>query len=235
MLLKMLLKMFQKKNQKTLNEKLSSIIIELEEHLDYAETYKDLDPEFVQRVLIRRGNVFFTDINLFSKSGDLIGTSRKEIFEEGFISKKMNTNALHNMVLHFKNNFFQEEQIGGLRYLSTYTPILGVNNEPKAFVNLPYFAKQDMLESEISNFLATLFNVYVLLLMISILISILVSNTVSNPLRILKEKMMNIELGKSNEEIAWHVDDEIGSLIKEYNRMINELGQSAELLAKSER
>ncbi|NQY09065.1 MAG: GHKL domain-containing protein [Flavobacteriales bacterium] len=226
---------FQKKNQKTLNEKLSSIIIELEEHLDYAETYKDLDPEFVQRVLIRRGNVFFTDINLFSKSGDLIGTSRKEIFEEGFISKKMNTNALHNMVLHFKNNFFQEEQIGGLRYLSTYTPILGVNNEPKAFVNLPYFAKQDMLESEISNFLATLFNVYVLLLMISILISILVSNTVSNPLRILKEKMMNIELGKSNEEIAWHVDDEIGSLIKEYNRMINELGQSAELLAKSER
>ncbi|MCH7535489.1 MAG: HAMP domain-containing protein, partial [Bacteroidetes bacterium] len=226
---------FEKKNQKTLNEKMSSIIFELEEHLNYPETYKNMDPGFIEKVLIRRANVFFTDVSLFSNKGNLLGTSRKEIFEEGFVSKKMNTNAMHNMVLHFKNDFFHEEQIGGLRYLSTYAPILGINNEPKAFVNLPYFAKQDMLESEISNFLATLLNVYVLLLMLSILMSILVSNTVSNPLRLLKEKMKNIQLGKSNEEIDWHVDDEIGSLIKEYNRMIAELGQSADLLAKSER
>ncbi|NQY68266.1 MAG: GHKL domain-containing protein [Flavobacteriales bacterium] len=226
---------FRNKNIKSLSEKMSSIIIELEEHLDYPKTYSGMDPEFIEKVLIRRADVFFSDISLFNKEGNLLGTSRKEIFDEGFVSDKMNTNAMHNMVLHYKNDYFQEEQIGGLSYLSSYTPILGENNEPKAFVNLPYFLKHDTLESEISNFLATLLNVYILLLMLSILISILVSNTVSNPLRLLKEKMMGIQLGKSNEEIVWQGDDEIGSLISEYNRMILELGHSASLLAKSER
>jgi HAMP domain-containing protein len=47
--------------------------------------------------------------------------------------------------------------------------------------------------------------------------------------------MKEVNLGQMNEEIVWKRNDEIGELVKEYNKMVNKLGESAEALAKSER
>jgi nitrogen fixation/metabolism regulation signal transduction histidine kinase len=47
--------------------------------------------------------------------------------------------------------------------------------------------------------------------------------------------MKEVNLGKLNEEIVWNRNDEIGELVKEYNKMVNKLGESAEVLARSER
>ena len=47
--------------------------------------------------------------------------------------------------------------------------------------------------------------------------------------------MKAVKLSNDNEKIEWKRDDEIGNLIKEYNKMIEELNHSAELLAQSER
>jgi nitrogen fixation/metabolism regulation signal transduction histidine kinase len=47
--------------------------------------------------------------------------------------------------------------------------------------------------------------------------------------------MRDVTLGKTNEEIIWSRNDEIGELIKEYNRMVKQLEGSAEALAKTER
>jgi len=44
-----------------------------------------------------------------------------------------------------------------------------------------------------------------------------------------------VNLGQLNEEIEWSRNDEIGELVKEYNKMVNKLGESAAILAKSER
>jgi nitrogen fixation/metabolism regulation signal transduction histidine kinase len=51
----------------------------------------------------------------------------------------------------------------------------------------------------------------------------------------LSEKMSRLRLGLVNDKIEWKQDDEIGQLVLEYNRMIDELGRSAEVLARSER
>jgi nitrogen fixation/metabolism regulation signal transduction histidine kinase len=48
-------------------------------------------------------------------------------------------------------------------------------------------------------------------------------------------KMSQIRLGMVNEKITWKQHDEIGQLVSQYNRMTEELGRSAEMLAKSER
>src|SRR5439155_3745636 len=52
---------------------------------------------------------------------------------------------------------------------------------------------------------------------------------------IIGEKMREVNLGKLNEEITWKRNDEIGELVKEYNKMVAKLGESAVALAKSER
>src|SRR5207253_116703 len=62
-----------------------------------------------------------------------------------------------------------------------------------------------------------------------------ISEYFTKPLKLIQEKISKIKLGKTNEHIEWKSDDEIGNLVNEYNRMIDELQKSAELLAKSER
>ena len=44
-----------------------------------------------------------------------------------------------------------------------------------------------------------------------------------------------MRLGKRNEKIEYTFNDEIGQLVLQYNRTVDELEQSARLLAKSER
>jgi nitrogen fixation/metabolism regulation signal transduction histidine kinase len=103
------------------------------------------------------------------------------------------------------------------------------------YLNIPYFAKQTDLENEISTLLVTLINIYVFLTVISLLVTLFIANRITGPLQMLQLKLANITLGKKNEPIEWNNNDEIGNLIIEYNRMILELGESAERLAKSER
>jgi len=47
--------------------------------------------------------------------------------------------------------------------------------------------------------------------------------------------MREVNLGKENAAIAWKRNDEIGELVKEYNKMVAKLNGSAAALAKSER
>ena len=47
--------------------------------------------------------------------------------------------------------------------------------------------------------------------------------------------MQQVKLGQKNEKLNWEIQDEVGELIEEYNKMLVELERSANLLAKSER
>jgi len=51
----------------------------------------------------------------------------------------------------------------------------------------------------------------------------------------LQEKFRNIRLGEKNDPIRYERRDEVGGLVKEYNRAIEELARSATRLARSER
>ena len=91
------------------------------------------------------------------------------------------------------------------------------------------------MEKEISAILSAIINIYVLLFVISVILALAISEYFTKPLKLIQEKLSKIKLGKANEPIEWSSPDEIGSLVNEYNRMIEELQKSTELLAKSER
>jgi nitrogen fixation/metabolism regulation signal transduction histidine kinase len=74
-----------------------------------------------------------------------------------------------------------------------------------------------------------------LLLAISIILAIVMSNWVTKPLRFLQTNLSLIQFGKKNQIIEYDKNDEIGVLIREYNKKLLELEQTAEQLAKSER
>jgi nitrogen fixation/metabolism regulation signal transduction histidine kinase/HAMP domain-containing protein len=67
------------------------------------------------------------------------------------------------------------------------------------------------------------------------IIAWIISRNISYPLMLIQQQMANTTLGQKNEPILWNRNDEIGELVKQYNLMIDQLEESAEKLAKSER
>ncbi|MDO9614372.1 MAG: HAMP domain-containing sensor histidine kinase, partial [Bacteroidota bacterium] len=100
---------------------------------------------------------------------------------------------------------------------------------------LPYFTREDELKQGISTFVVAFINLYLILFLASVIVAVILSNKITLPLSLIREKLKGIQLGKKNEQINYEAGDEIGALVKEYNRKVDELAESAELLAKSER
>jgi two-component system, NtrC family, nitrogen regulation sensor histidine kinase NtrY len=226
---------FETKNKENISEKTQSVLIDLEDKVAGENKLTSNLSEYISFVLKKSSSVFFTDINFYDTRGDLYSSSSSKVFDEGLTSKKMNPEAFLQMAVLGKTEYIHDERIGKLEYLSAYVPFKNKEGKLIAYLNLPYFAKQSELEKEISGFLVALINIYVLLFALSIITAIFISNYVTKPLKLIQDKLSNIRLGKTNEPIEWKEHDEIGSLVSEYNRMIEELSKSAELLAKSER
>jgi len=224
-----------RKNQHDLSEKIHSVLVETEYNLYSEEGLNPFKADDLGYLLTRQANIFFADINLFDPSGQLFASSRPKIFEEGLVSKKMHPEAFYEMKYRYSSEFIHQEQTGLLQYLSAYVPVRNRDNKVIAYLNLPYFARQSELKREISVFLVTIINIYVLLIVLVVIAAIFLSNRITEPLRLIQERLSRIRLGSQNEMIAWKGNDEIASLISEYNRMVEELSLSAGKLARSER
>jgi signal transduction histidine kinase len=223
------------KNQEILREKTHSVLIELEHKLAGAQELTPDMQEYLTNLLIKFSQVFFSDINLYDLQGNLLASSRPEIFQKKLISSRMNESAFRSLTVDKKLLFIHTETIGDQDYFSAYVPFMNEDNRVMAYLNLPYFARQTELQNEISVFLNAFMNVYVLMIAVAIFIAVLISRYTTRPLQLIRDKMGTFSLKGTNEKIKWSRNDEIGTLVAEYNRMIDELSRSAELLAKSER
>jgi len=193
---------------------------------DTLEQFRQLDR------LVNNTNI---DFNIFNSEGKVVYSSQPKIFEKGIISDRMNPGAYFNIREKGLTQFIHPENAGLLRFIAAYAPFTDRSGNITAFLNLPYFEKQNELNKDVSVFLSALVNIYVLLFAIAVLVTIFLSTRISKPLLLIQEKMSGIKLGASNEKIAYKEKDEIGQLVYEYNRMIDELSISADKLARSER
>ena len=226
---------YRDRHQEDLQEKMKSISEEIKNRLNYVST---IDPELQQwlyRELYKLSNIFSTDINIYNINGDLIATSRPEIFAKGVTSERMNSQAFYELSERYQLNYFHPEKNGTLSYLSAYEPIINSSGDYLGYLNLPYFTREDELKQGISTFIVAFINLYLLLFLASVIVAVFLSNRITQPLSLIREKLRSVQLGKKSEQIIYKAEDEIGELVNEYNRKVEELAESAELLARSER
>ncbi len=223
------------KNKSVLTEKAHSVLIELEHKLQDIDTDSENQKAYIESLLIKFSQVFFTDINLYDLHGNLIASSRPQLFDSELLSRRINPKAFYNLGEQKSSLFMHKEQIGLQEFYSVYLPFRSVDDQPMAYLNLPYFARQNELEEEISGFLVAYLNIYMILILLALSLTILISNYLFKPLKLLKEKIQKVKLESTNEKIEWGREDEIGALILEYNRMVDELAESAHKLAFSQR
>jgi signal transduction histidine kinase len=219
-----------------LREKVGSVQRELQSKLEFeANLDQAVMGNYLEFLLNKFSVIFVTDINMYDIRGQLLASSRPEIFNLGLLSPHMNPRAFRQMYNRMLSLYVNDESIGNQHYLSAYVPLVNSQGQAIAYLNLPYFAKQNAFENEIAGFLSAIINIFVLLFAVSIVIAVFVTSRIVDPLKQIQTSLSGLKLGKEQQPIAYKGDDEIGVLVQEYNTKLLELQESSEKLAKSER
>lgn len=100
--------------------------------------------------------------------------------------------------------------------------------------NVVYEKSYDRI-SELKSFLREISTGYIVLFSLAALLAFLLSKNITKPLDIITRRIRKTKLGQYNEPIEWQGKDEVGELVKEYNRMLAQLESSALKLAQNER
>lgn len=233
---------YDRNNQERLSRAMQIMVNQIETRLKDHSLFNDGIPFFevgvneeLEKMMQDISEIHGTDVNLYDTLGNLKVTSKALIYNKGVLSDKMNPDAYYDMHILNAVQTVKEEKMGQVNYLSIYNPIRNNDGVVVAYLNVPSYSTQDELKQEISNFLVTLINLNAFIFLVAGAISLFITNRITYSFTLIGHKMREINLRKSNQEIEWTRKDEIGELVKEYNKMVIKLEESAEVLAKSER
>ena len=236
------IKRYNRNNSDKLSRTMKIMVNEMQKKLadhstfdDVIKIYDSVSNSGLRKLVADVSDIHDVDVNVYDLDGNLKVTSEPTVYRKGVLSTKMDPNAFYHLSRLRQVQHSQEEKIANLSFLSIYAPVRDEDGKVYAYINIPYFASQQELSKEISNFLVAIINLNAFIFLIAGVIALFITNRITRSFSYISEKMREVNLGKMNEAIDWKRDDEIGELVKEYNKMVSKLGESAVVLAKSER
>jgi signal transduction histidine kinase len=232
---------YNESNKTRLNSTMQ--VIEQSVH-EYLRQENSLNEDSLQNIEMRNAKFKYfianlastqkVDINLFDNLGILELTSQDDIYDKALLARIIRPDAYRQLFLEHKSVYIQDESLGNLNYLSCYVPLRDEYGSAVGYLNVPYFASEKYLKSQISNILVTLINLYAFIFLLSSMLTGFLTRWLTRTFNIIIEQFSRINLQK-NERIEWPYDDEIGMLVKEYNKMVKKVEENAAILAQSER
>jgi len=175
------------------------------------------------------------DINFYSLEGKLDLTTRPLVYEYGLLSKYINPAAYRRIIEENENEALLPESLGNLKYKTAYMSIKGYDSKTIGVIGIPFFDAKPTLDRQVTDVVASILSVFASLFLILLILSYFASNILTNPLRLVAQKLKKTSLDKLNERLEWHSDDEIGILMREYNKMLKKLEESKVALSMSEK
>ena len=185
--------------------------------------------------LVGLSNLYHIDINIYSLDGNLLSTSRPEIFDRKLLGKNINMEAFRKLNIQNQPYYIVDENIGSLAFSSIYFAFYNNLDEKLVYVNLPYFEQQRKFQEKWLVLANTIINIFIVVIILGILFATLISNLLSKPLDIVRSQMGQFNLLGKSEHIKYNGKDEIGNLVSAYNLMLDKLAESAAKLAQTER
>lgn len=174
------------------------------------------------------------DVMLYDLNGHWISSSSFKFFDQGILPEQIEQKQLA-LIQKSNGHLVQKLKVDGETFLTAYNYLRGARGEPIALISIPYFAQDQIQKEETFELLYTLGEIYMVLMIVALVVAFLLSNYITRGLQVVISRIRSVSLTGENVELYWDKDDEIGELIKEYNRKVRELKESVELLAKSER
>lgn len=223
-------------NEAQMESRMTIVQSTLSEFCQYALRYSDLNITQLYEAMQRVAGNIQSDVNLYDTHGSLIRSTKPELFEQFIMGSRMNHDAFYNIVKKDATRYIGEETIAGNRYLSIYAPLFNVDGALVAVANIPYISTRSEIQADALQTVATIVNIYLLILIAGLIIGLVFANSISRPLTEIKGKMESLAIdGLRKEHINYRSKDELGVLVSAYNKMVDDLEESTKRLAQTER
>ncbi|MCX6215392.1 HAMP domain-containing sensor histidine kinase [Spirosoma sp.] len=175
------------------------------------------------------------NITLFDTRGHLYTSTRPIIYESGYLSKYINPEAYKHIIEDKENERLLNESLGDTQYRTAYAGIKSYDGRLLGVLSIPYFYARPELDHQIIEVVASALSIFTGLFLFFLVLSYFASHVLTKPLRLLTQKIRKTNLELPNDPLPWQSDDEIGLLIREYNRMLVKLEESKQALAQNEK
>ena len=173
-------------------------------------------------------------INVYSSSGKLITTSNKDLLKKGIIAPLLSNTVYAQLRSKSASIWIADEHLGLLSYQVSYMYLYNASGAIVGYISTPIFSSNQEMRYEITYLIITMTNLYAFIFVLSTLIAFLITSGLTKSFNIIIRQFQRVSL-KNNETIEWPYDDEIGLMVRAYNKMVKKLEASAFQLAQSER
>jgi len=112
-----------------------------------------------------------------------------------------------------------------------------ISNHPFCILDVAYSKKDilDDIDKETNAQIKQLMNIYGILLFFAVGLAYFLLKQITSPIKAIAKHLSLAKIKKNNKPLTWHVKDEIGQLIAEYNTLMEELEKRTQELIKSEK
>lgn len=221
-------------NELQVEQKIHTIQSTLSEMCKYAKTYTEINTTEMFNAMDQVSNNTHVDINLFDPHGRLIRSTNPEIFNQYLVSSRIDNNAYYPIIFQHQSQVILEKKLGNLKYYSLSAPIFNLDGKLITIANIPYFKNESNWQDS-SSIIAAIVNLYLILLLAVLLGGVTISNSITKPLAIISKKLEDMDFSKKGKQINYKSNDELGTLVKAYNKMVVDLDSSTKKLAQNER
>lgn len=228
---------FQNYNSERLLRKQNAI----HEHLKYVikSTNTNLtasDIPFVFREKIYEiSDIHGIQLVFYDLNGKLLKAS-KPVLKKSTLQKNISKIVLDSIEISENKNYIQKEKVEDINLYKSYSYVNDLKSLPIAVLKIRYISKNVDYQKEFNEFLVSSVKVYFFLFFITLVIAYLLSKYFSETLEDIAEKLTLTKIGKTNQKINSKPNSkEVALLVESYNLMVDQLEESAEKLAQTER
>lgn len=213
----------------------------IKRHIDFVirETTYPVTTEYMPLIfkdeIHKIADIHQLEVNFYNLEGGFLKSSKENI-EGGSLQQCLNADVLNGISNTASHRYVEKTIKDNQVYRSSYTYITDKKFKPLAILNLPYLENDELLNKELNEFLIRLAYAYLFMLVIAVVLAFLLSKYITKSLKTISDKINATRLEKQNKKIEIDSSsEEIATLVNSYNRMIDELEESAVKLATSER
>ncbi len=213
----------------------------IKEHINYILSTTTYPPTTANLPMIFKDRIYELadihnlEINIYGRDGKLLKSS-KASFSIDKQAPPIPKYILQLVQSSIEKRYVDIKNIDGKKNRSSYTQIKDDKFKPLGILNLPYVEDDGFYDTELQNFLIRLGQVYSFMLIIAFGLAYFLSTYITQSLKTISDKINETSLTQKNEKIVLKANSkEINLLISSYNRMVDELEESAIKLAQGER
>ncbi len=193
------------------------------------ESYKvdSLSLGEVDNRLVELSKMANVDASIYATDGTLVSTSQPLVFEDKILSGLVRWEALQTIVEDKEVSFVGSERVGSLDYNNAYFALKSpTSGQLLGILSLPFFESAFSLEKTQINVLSNILIIFCIIFILFSLVSFFAVRWLTFPLEFITKTLRATTLTGSNRALTWNSNDEIGMMVAEYNKMLENLESS---------